>query len=244
MIKAVLAAVAIALGGLVYLQWSDWPPPAQRVPVSLGEAQPQTAPDPIAGLSPLEDREEYAAIKERPLFRPDRRPREDEPDAAVEPPPDEPADLAGVDLTGVLISPGVTTAWVKDPAQPAPLRVRLGETLAGWTVKDIKPDRLVLERQGKTDTLLLRAFNAPGASPPPAPPPATPRRPGAPGRPAPPAAKPPTAMSPPRVPSGAPPAPGAAPQTQVKGPGARLRPPAGNQDARPNVRRPTPQSPE
>jgi hypothetical protein len=235
MIKALLALAAMALGGLLYLQWSDWPPPVavRQAPVPPGQAQPADHPDPTARLSPLEDREEYAAVKERPLFRPERRPPKDEPEVAEEAPAEEPTDLAGMDLTGVLISPKVNTAWVKEPSQPAPVRVRPGEILAGWTVKEIKADRLLLERQGKTDTLLLREFNAPGTSPPPPPPAPRPpaaarqappggqqqagaQRPRAPGRVAPPAARPPAAAPPPVAPRAAPPErPGG--QTQTSG---------------------------
>jgi general secretion pathway protein N len=239
MIKWVLAVIALALGGLLYLQWSDWPPPAvvPLTPAVPGATRAAGDPDPLVGLGPLEAMDDYAAIKDRPLFRPDRRPRVDEPgEATAEPPPEEAAKLDGMDLAGVLLSPGIAMAWVKDPSQPAPLRVRLGETLAGWTVKDIQADRLVLERQGATDTLPLRTFNAPWASPPPPPmpppaakqsPPGKPQegkgseKPAAPGMPASPAAKQRTVRPPPTATSTVPPG-SAAPRA------ARPRPPAAN----------------
>jgi len=177
MIKWVLALLALGLASVLVLQWNDWPPPAMvaQAPEAPMEVKPGAEPDPLLALGPLEQVEDYAAIKDRPLFRPDRRPRVDDPaDAEEPPPPEEAAKLDNMDVAGVLLSPGVAMAWVKDPSQPAPVRVRPGEVLAGWTVKDIQPDRLVLERQGATDTLPLRTFNAPWASPPPPPPPAPP----------------------------------------------------------------------
>jgi general secretion pathway protein N len=235
MIRWVLAVIALGLGGLLYLQWSDWLPSAvlPPAPAASGETPAATDPDPLVGLSPLEDMDEYAAVKDRPLFRPDRRPRVEEPeDATGEAPPEEAAKLDGLDLAGVLLSPAGSMAWVRDPSQPAPVRVRTGETLAGWTVKDIKADRLVLERQGATDTLPLRTFHAPWASPPPPPPPAPQaakqsppgkptegkgsQKPAPPGAPVPPAAKQRTAKTPPTASSTAPPR------------GGRPRPPAGN----------------
>lgn len=189
MIKAILALVALGLAALLAAQWADWPPPEAPeravVPADAGAVAPE--PGPVVELRPLEDKQDFAVVVERPLFRPDRRPRNDEPDAAPEPVVEESGDLAGMDLTGVLISPRVTTAWVKDPNQPAPLRLRLGDDLQGWTVKGIQADRLVLERQGKTDELPLRAFAPPGTAPSPAtvpPPPQTPavRPPSAPTR--------------------------------------------------------------
>jgi general secretion pathway protein N len=86
---------------------------------------------------------------------------------------------------------------VKDPSAASLKRLRLGDEHAGWSVKDILPDRLVLERQGETNELLLRDFSkaqpAPGTGPAPAaqnpparPPPAgqaqPPRRPLPPGQ--------------------------------------------------------------
>jgi len=272
MIRMLLAGLAIGLGGLLYWQWAGWPPPPPPGgEVARAQAAEAPAPqvfDPIADLKPLEDREEYAVVSDRPLFRPDRRPPKDEPAEAVEAPPEEESDLGGFDLTGIIISPGVTTAWVKDPQQQTPVRLRPGETLAGWTVKDILGDRLVVERQGKSDTLYLRDFKAPaapGAVPPPAAPPK-----GAPPRAAPPSGvqprpaagsrQPPGAATKPgAVPGGKPPTPGQAsvpgrpqpppaaaqPGTGDKpatGPSARLRPPAGTPQSRANVRPPN-QSP-
>lgn len=233
MIRWVLAVIALGLGGVLYLQWSDWPPPARLppAPAASGETRAAADSDPLVGLSPLEDMEEYAAIKDRPLFRPDRRPRVEEPeDATAEAPPEEAAKLDGMDLAGVLLSPAGSMAWVRDPSQPAPVRVRTGEILAGWTVTDIKADRLVLERQGATDTLPLRTFHAPWASPPPPPAPQAAKKspPGKPtegkgsekpaptGAPASPTAKQRTAKPPPTASSTAPPR------------GGRPRPPAGN----------------
>jgi general secretion pathway protein N len=188
MIRRFLALAAVGLGALLYLQWSGWPPaaPAPPVPAPAAATQPANDQNPAAGLKQLDDKDEYAAVKERPLFRPDRRPQTNEPEDTVAPPVEAPGELNGMDLTGILISPTLSTAWVKDPAQPLPVRLRRGETLVGWTVQDIEPDRLVLERQGKTDTLILRDFNKPGAS---APPPAAPRPAAATPRP-PPAARP------------------------------------------------------
>ncbi len=169
MTKAILALLALGLAALLAVQWADWPPEAPgQVAVPAGEIAAVPESGPVVELHPLEDKEDYAAVIERPLFRPDRRPEDDAAEAEPEPVPEERTDLAGMDLTGVLISPQVTTAWVKDPSQPAPVRLRLGEDLQGWTVKGILADRLVLERQGTTDEIILRAFESQGSAAPPA----------------------------------------------------------------------------
>jgi general secretion pathway protein N len=230
------------------------PAPAPPAPSPPGDTQGDTQADPAANPSPLLDKEEYASVKDRPLFRPDRRPRIDDPEAARETAAEALGELKGMDLTGVLISPTVVTAWVRDPGQPASVRLRLGETLAGWTVQDIKTDRVVLERQGKTDTLILRDFHARGAPAPPATPPT--QRPSAavrqapagtqrgapaaqgravPGQATSPAGQPPAATQP-GVPTAGSPGAAAAPESKVKGRGTGFRPPAGNPNARPDVR--------
>jgi general secretion pathway protein N len=256
MTKVLLAALVLGLGGLLYWQWSDWPPsPPEQVAGQMpSDAPVTTSPDPLAVLAPAEDREEYAAIKDRPLFRPDRRPQAQEPTDVVEAPPEVETDLAGFDLTGVIISPAITTAWVKDPTQQTPVRVRPGESLAGWTVKDILGDRLVVERQGKSDTLYLRDFRAPGA-PGITKPPVTPPRAAAPpgsaaGNRQPPGGQPPPARTPAagnRQPPGGQPSPAKTPTAApsgadasgAKGASARVRPPAGTPQSRPNVRPPS-----
>lgn len=268
MIKASLAVLVLGLGGLLYWQWADWPPrsPGQAAAQPSADVPATTLPDPLSGLRPLEDIEEYAAVKERPLFRPDRRPPKPEPSDAVEAPPMQESDLAGFDLTGVTISPLMTTAWVKDPNQQTPVRLRAGETLAGWTVREILGDRLVVERQGKSDTLYLRDFKtpaAPGSIPPPAAPPRVTPPSAAQPRPAAGNRQPAGAVKKPgAVAGGKPPIPGqastpggqsppgkttsppAAAQPSAKDraakvPGARPTPPAGNPQSRANVRPPT-----
>lgn len=175
----VLGAVALAY------QWSDWPP---SVPESLpGSGDPQGSGghghgDPLAGLESHEPREAYASVTDRPLFRPQRKPPD--PVAGLPGPvsDDQPAvDLTGLDLSAVVISPSVVSAWVRDSKEQGLKRVRLGDELEGWSVKDILGDRVVLERQGERNELLLRDFSKapPPASPPPRarPPPATQRMP-------------------------------------------------------------------
>jgi hypothetical protein len=61
------------------------------------------------------------------------------------------------------MAPGTTQAWDSEPTQGLQ-RLRPGELYQGWAVKEITPDTLVLERQGKSNTLVLRDFSQ--ASPP------------------------------------------------------------------------------
>jgi hypothetical protein len=228
-IRVALALMGVGLGALLAFQWRDWPPPPPGsqpvgdVPaVPGGAARPE--PDPLARLTPPEPREELAAVTDRPLFRPQRKPpepEEQEPEAAPE--PEEATDLAGFDLSAVVLTPGVTSAWVKTPGGMGLERLRLGDDLAGWAVKEIQADRLVLERQGERNELILRDFSqSPAATPQP------PRvvRPGQ----SPPRADDPRMARPPRPPG----------SERVAPPRPPPRPP----QATPNGRRPLPQPPD
>jgi general secretion pathway protein N len=228
-VKALLAAVVAILGALLVLQWKDWPPPPpaaglnRAVPADAAGANPADR-NPLARLAPLEGRETYASVNDRTLFRPQRKPPE--PQAAEpEPAPEQVQDggLEGLDLTAVVITPQTTEAWVVDPAAGLK-RLKRGDPYADWTVKDITPDTLVLERQGKTNTVDLYVPSQ--ASPLPAPGPApTGQRP------------PPVAPQSPQPPQGA-----LAPRPDRRVVPPRTPPMA--PPARPNVPRPVPQRPK
>lgn len=168
--KYVLALMALALAGLLAWQWYDWPPqwngrvPGDQLPgaESPAEAEPRS---PLELLDPPLVKEEYASVSERPLFLPDRRPPAEEPD---EPPAEEEQPETAIDtmdLTAIIITPQESMAWVQSPTKQTPQKLRLGDELDGWTLKAIKSDEVELERQGETDTLVLRDYSK---SPPPA----------------------------------------------------------------------------
>ena len=137
-------------------------PRAGRRPNRLPDVPATTLPDPLAGLAPAR-RTARNMLRSRIVrcFGLTGARQSRNPPTRSRHPTAEESDLAGFDLTGVIISPAMTTAWVKDPSQQTPVRLRAGETLAGWTVREILGDRLVVERQGKSDTLYLRDFKSP-----------------------------------------------------------------------------------
>ncbi len=143
--------VILALAGVLVMQWRDWPRPLS--PVGPPRAEQGAAADPGAATddsratpAPPEAKETYASVAERPLFRPQRKP--EPPAAEPEPQPEATPDgtLDGLDLSAVLIFPGVTSAWITDPGTPQLKRLRLGDEQAGWSVKAILADRVVFER--------------------------------------------------------------------------------------------------
>lgn len=163
MIRVVPGIIAAALAGLLLLQWLNWPPPPstaglETTPTKTVDTADPSA-DPAARLKPPDDRESYASVLERPIFRPDRKP---------EPPDDLPEDTApssdktaldAMDLTAVLITPTLVSAWVDEPGKQKLQRLRIGDDFAGWQVREIRDDRVLLERQGETYPLILRDYS-------------------------------------------------------------------------------------
>ncbi|MBK5966609.1 hypothetical protein CCR95_21660 [Thiocystis minor] len=165
MTKILPGMLTLALLALLILQWKDWPPPLSSAGLDETSAADEgttgkPGQDPLANLKPPDDRDNFASIIERPLFRPDRKP---------EPPPDEspPAtadpgtsvELDTLDLSAVMLTPMIVSAWVKDPNQPNLRRLRIGDDLEGWSVRDILEDRVLLERQGEEYALILRDYS-------------------------------------------------------------------------------------
>ena len=162
-----LFILTVVLAAALGIEWLGWPPePSQRTgnngQAPHSDQETKQPNNPMRLLVPLEDKEQYAVIMERPLFLPDRRPPEDEPEEPETKTPLPDPDLTGLKLTAVLITPLVRTAWVQDPKEKDLVEVRPGDSLGGWAVKQVLSDRLLLERQGQTDTLILRDYkNAP-----------------------------------------------------------------------------------
>lgn len=89
----------------------------------------------------------YVAIRQRPLFSPDRLPpAAAEPEPVVEeevevqlPPPEPPAAALPPDweLVGVVRSERLNSATFRKAGSPASFNLRKGETVDGWTLAEI-----------------------------------------------------------------------------------------------------------
>jgi general secretion pathway protein N len=171
-LRASITLLALALAAVLVWQWWNWPGPVPE-PDAAGPVSPpvqvssQPPEDPTDLLAPLGEKDEYANVTERPLFLPDRRPPSEDPEEDAPAEEEAPADLAGFDLNAVLITPSETSAWIRDPAKKQLVRLRAGDKLSGWSVQQILSDRILLERHGDKDTLVLRDYKN---MPPPAPP--------------------------------------------------------------------------
>jgi hypothetical protein len=150
-----LGAVCAGLAGVLYNEFR-----------ALGEAPfegssngetPTVAPlppDPVFTLPPAED---FAAIVERPVFSPSRRPL-----ATAAPVADQGGDFV---LVGIVISDGKPFALVRPQPGAPPVRVDEGGVIAGWTAEAILAD-MIRFRRGEATIELDLAYDAPGLAPP------------------------------------------------------------------------------
>lgn len=159
--------VGVAVLALPYLAWTSFaetPAPAAGVvaPPAEGDA-PQPGQEPaeaplIQRLPPLE---RFAAMIERPLFSPTRRP---EPvgipapsdDGAADPGlvatgPDEP----GIRFVGTVGQGGSMTAVVIRADSGDALRLATGDRIEGWEVAEVTTSELVLRREERRLVLTI-----------------------------------------------------------------------------------------
>lgn len=171
--KVVLLGLCMLFVVVLFLQWKDWPDPLPEAgeepsPSSL-EDMPSADSLSTSGLDAISLRPEdnYVTVLERPLFLPERRPLPEE--LVLETANDqsaEAADVARLDVNATLIiSPSEASVWLQDPDHKELVRLRLGDEYEGWTVAEINPDQILMERQGVTETLTVFDFSAQKVSP-------------------------------------------------------------------------------
>lgn len=159
----VLLILCAGLGSLTWLGLR--PPPGGPAPDAERSMAPAAAPeaaDPSSyQLPPLEA---YGSVLERPLFREDRRPA---------PPAAEPASAPAVaaapsaaeperhlTLVGVVTADPERFAFLRTAAGEV-LKLHAGEELRGWTLEDIREDRVVLRSAAHGEQQLMMDWLAP-----------------------------------------------------------------------------------
>ena len=167
-----LGVLCVALGGRVYDEWLELQEP---VPIDAPPAA-TTAPAPAATDAPIAPptSSSFAAILERPLFSPTRRPPAAAPAAAPAPeaaapaPPAQPIDFS---LAGIVISDGSRVALVQMQGDGHVVQVAEGGEVDGWKAVRIEPERAVFRRGDDEQELALDYVKPvpPGQVPPPLP---------------------------------------------------------------------------
>lgn len=168
LLPLLLAAACIVLGARVYDEWQlsqeplriDAPAPVAGAAPAPQSQAPLTAPSPGA----------FAAIVERPLFSPTRRPPQAPaaaPQAAAAPAP--PPQPIGFSLAGIVIADGTRVALVQLQTDGSLVQVPEGGEVDGWKAVKIEAERAVFRRGGDEASLALDYLRPvpPGQVPPP-----------------------------------------------------------------------------
>lgn len=151
--SALLFLLCLALGAAVYQElgsgaWSRLPK------IAAPRTTPEItlpAPLPDFQMAPLAD---FTATLDRPLFLPERRPPEideqakQEAKAALTP--------LKVVVSGVIMSDAGTFALVQREGATEILRLAVRDTIDGWSVTDILPDRVVFRRGAERQEVELK----------------------------------------------------------------------------------------
>lgn len=214
-LNAAFVAVALLSVGFVVLELRAPNPSSARragAPAPAPTVTPAPAPEPAPAGG-------YGVVASRNLFSPNRSEAPPTPAAASAPPAPKP------NLYGIMLSDSAPVAYLEDPTTKRVAGYRLGDTIAGGTVKQIGADHVVLNRPEGEVSVRLRD---PAKPRPPAP---TAGQPGA----VPPQGGAPVATAP-GVPAGPLPQPGA---TQTPSGGATIVP---RRPLPPNLLRRLPQS--
>ncbi|MGB3625469.1 MAG: hypothetical protein WA989_06570 [Henriciella sp.] len=147
----VTAVAAVVCGGLIL----------GLTMLSTGNTTPSSIKDPVvvatidAPRPPAEANRQISEVTlaPRPLFHKDRRPMlggaEDDPSFAP-----EPTNASHIQLKGVIRRGGTSRAYV-EMIGGQPVWLKTGETLAGWTLKQVSDDGVVLTDGSQNISLAL-----------------------------------------------------------------------------------------
>jgi hypothetical protein len=134
--QAVLTVLCLCLAVVIYEEL-DRPILESSANAAAARAGRSTTPPmPVVSFSmpPLRD---YAEVTARPLFVQSRRP----PPQASRAPPTQ---VSAFTLVGIVVSDRSSYALVEFGQPPKLTRIREGQDLAGWTVEEILPTKVVL----------------------------------------------------------------------------------------------------
>lgn len=166
-LTGILLILTSWLGALLTGEWLHLRArPAGKNPTETS-AKPTEAE---AGLTPdtftLPGVGEYPQVVERPLFLESRRPpppKSEEPPAPESPPPPEKATPVTFKVMGILSTPEGRMALIAD-AKGKYKRLKVKDSLDGWQIADIKPDRLLIQQGPFKEDLSLLKKRPPGSA--------------------------------------------------------------------------------
>jgi hypothetical protein len=170
LITVLLVALALTFAGLIAKELTTVPraPASRSQPAASPAAAAPAAPGPVAAPN-------YTVVASRNLFSPTRSEAPPAPPPSAAPPPPV---LPKPNLFGVVLIEGTPVAYLEDPVSKRVARYRVGDAVAGGTVKSIESDTVQLMRPEGQVTVRLHDPTRPRAGGPPAAAQATPGFPG------------------------------------------------------------------
>jgi type II secretory pathway component PulC len=136
-----LTALAAGFGLLVVLEWSA--PAGSPAGEALTPATAKAAePAPVFSLAPLAS---FSAVTDRPLFSPDRRPA---PQAS-----ETLGSWSALVLAGIVVTPGSREVLIAHGNPAKIVHLQEGQSVDGWAVRSIDPDRVVVANGGEQHEL-------------------------------------------------------------------------------------------
>jgi hypothetical protein len=151
-----LAAICAVLAAKVYDEWRGLQEPVALETAAVPEGDtPASLPLGPSLTTPTED--SFAAIIERPLFSPSRRPAQaattPAPETVEAAPAETPLDFA---LVGTIVSGDERVALVETKGDGKVVQVRERGEVLGWTALLIEDGRVVFRRGRAEEELVLR----------------------------------------------------------------------------------------
>jgi general secretion pathway protein N len=137
-LAAVCAAMVFGVGRSV--TWDDAVPPE---PLPAARAVEMPPPSPLA---------RFAEVWQRPLFMADRKP------VAAADTDDSSSNIGDLELTGIIMTPGLRMALLRDRGKDTTVRVKEGTALADghWTLASLSPRSAVFDNGGEHRELTLK----------------------------------------------------------------------------------------
>ena len=145
----ILATVAVVLAAFVVSlllgvgRGVRWDPPGAPQPLPAARTVAMPAPTMLS---------RFAEVWQRPLFMADRKP------AAVAEAGDDTGNIGDLELTGIIVTPGLRMALLRDKSKDSTVRVKEGSALGDghWTLASLSPRSAVFESGGERRELTLK----------------------------------------------------------------------------------------
>ena len=163
--RLLIALLALLCGAWVGLAVAELRGSGATAPEASGPSASASAKSEAAAPNPgfsLPALGSFAAVSQRPLFSPDRRPAARSADNS--------GAWSSFALAGIIITPQSREALVSHGKPPAIAHLAEGQTIDGWTVSAIYPDHVVFRDRLTEHELRLIDKTAPLPAQPPPPP--------------------------------------------------------------------------